>query len=175
MPILKERQSVGIYSSLIKQHGGGNHGFAGAPIYKSNLTRVQSGSGFFRNHFLKFRKRVGQLGKKLLDTGLAQNIGEEVLQQAKKEIPAILTGQKTVGEAVKETINTRNVIDNVVKGVQKTVQQKRKHEEVEPEDIGPLNKVMKGSGRIPQKSPLKSMVKKKVKRDVFEKLEEGEI
>lgn len=151
MPILKERQGVGIYSALLKQNGGN---FATAPAYRCSLSRVQAGSGFLRNTFTKFKNA-------LMKSKLAKNIGQEVINQAKREIPAILSGEKGIKEAVKDAVSSQNLVNTIKAGVQKTIQSgsgealKRKIEEGEEDEETPVKRLKGGNSRIPQKSKMK--------------------
>ena len=171
MPILKERQGVGIYSALLKQNGG-NASFSGSPVYRCSLSRVQAGSGFLRNTFNKLKHHVKNIAK----SQLAKNIGAEVIKQAKREIPSVLAGEKNVKDAIKDAVSAKNVIDTISTGVKKTIQSgsgqaiKRKIENMEydgdTEEENPPPKKMKGGNqRIPQKSQMK--IVKKSKPDVF--------
>ena len=170
MPILKERQGVGIYSALLKQNGG-NASFAGSPVYRCSLSRVQSGSGFLRNAFNKLKHHVKNIAK----SKLARNIGAEVIKTAKREIPSVLAGEKNVKEAIKDAVSAKNVIDTISTGVKKTIQSgsgqaiKRKIENMEyegdTEECSPPKKIKGGNQRIPQKSQMK--IVKRSKPDVF--------
>lgn len=170
MPILKERQGVGIYSALLKQNGG-NSSFSASPTYKCALSRVQAGSGFLRNTFNRFKNFV-------VNSNLAKNIGQEVVEQAKREIPAILTGEKNVQEAVQDAVSSKNILNTIKAGVKKTIQSgsgqavKRKLDQIDyagnddendEDDEQPVKRLKGGHCRIPQKSKMR--IKKK---DIFE-------
>lgn len=103
MPPLRRSQHTHTYKKFVDQSGTGMDVFPAFPVYKSNLSRIQGGSGFFRK-----LANLGKRGFKTLNNHLggipqqvAKEVGNSVLNDVKKNAGHLITGQKSITDVIK--------------------------------------------------------------------------
>ncbi len=114
MPPLRRKQFSNVYENYREQKGKGAN-MVTFPVYKSNLTRIQGGSGFLRRLFHKVKKGVQNLDNKMgsIPKDVIKEVGSAVLQDVKHNAPEVFLGTKKI----KDVINPQSLLDKTFSAV----------------------------------------------------------
>ena len=114
MPPLSKKQQKGVYEKLVRQDGSGNN-LITIPVFRPNLSRIQDGSGFFRNMYNKLKRGAKTLEKHVgnVPRDIVKDVGNSVMQDVKDNAVGILTGTKSVGDV----INPKHILDKTMSAV----------------------------------------------------------
>jgi len=101
---LRRSQQSHIYQKFVEQAGTGINIFPAFPVYRSNLCRIQGGTG---NFFSKLA-RWGRKGFKTVNHHLggipqqvAKEVGKAVINDVKRNAAQLITGHKSITDVIK--------------------------------------------------------------------------